>query len=104
MALYAAYELIDSGVLVDHLKENVVNKIYCETQIVYLEYIQNHTLVADQVERLFISRSKDEWYSMSALYGGGPDNELVCDVEYLALTSLINGNPSAIPVANKTMP
>ena len=38
-----------------------------------------------QLQKLYKKRKSNGFYSQSRLYGGGIDNDIVCDIEYSAI-------------------
>jgi len=88
---YAWFDLVNIETAIDQLESISDNKrsLSIESSIAYLELIAQDVEPSQEelrhLKELYKKRKSNSFYTESRLYGGGVDNDLVCDIEYAAI-------------------
>lgn len=103
---YVHYGLVSSDEVSTAL-ENRSKNLSVESAVVYLKLLSldsnpDNELI-DALSALFHRRKKDSFYSEARIYGGGLDNDMVCDVEFAAICSTKGSGSVVVPAVNKSL-
>lgn len=103
---YVHYGLVSSDEVSNAL-ENRNKNLSVESAVIYLKLLALDGIpdneVIETLSALFHRRKKDSFYSEARIYGGGPDNDMVCDVEFAAISSTKGSGSVVVPAVNKAL-
>ena len=103
---YVYFGLVSSDEVLSAL-ENKEKNLSVESAVIYLELLSLDGDPSDEamefVAALYHRRKKDSFYSEARIYGGGPDNDMVCDVEFSAISSAKGFSTVVVPAVNKAL-
>ena len=100
---YVYYGLVSSEGISTKLEseKNKKRQLAIDSAVKYLNLLSMSGLPNEsdniEIERLFKLRKSNAFYSESRIYGGGPDNDYVCDLEFSAIVATKEGRAYAVP-------
>ena len=100
---YVYYGLVSSEDISAKLEseKNKKRQLAIDSAVKYLKLLSMSGLPNEsdniEIERLFKLRKSNAFYSESRIYGGGPDNDYVCDLEFSAIVATKEGRGYAVP-------
>ncbi|MCP4264088.1 MAG: hypothetical protein GY777_00685 [Candidatus Brocadiaceae bacterium] len=100
---YVYYDLVSSEDISMKLELETDKKrqLAVDSAVKYLQLFSMSGLPSErdnvEIERLFKLRKSNAFYSESRIYGGGPDNDYVCDLEFSAIVATKEGQAYAVP-------